>query len=115
MDFDQHLAAFIESFVIPPRRERLQYVISHRGKNARREGSALLSQLDERFCKQVDGAFGLEAESLGVFYNFRHEPQTMSLAAATAAAEGEDAIFSVVPGKLAIHWSHEGWSWLCRR
>lgn len=71
--------------------------------------------LDERFCKRVDGAFGISSETQGVFYDFHGEPRLMSLEDAEAAGEGQDAIFSAVPGKLAIHWSHEDWSWLCRR
>jgi hypothetical protein len=73
MDVDQHLAAFIDAFVVPGRRERLHYVISHRGKKARQEGAVLMNHLDERFCKQVDGAFGLDAGAQGALYDFRHE------------------------------------------
>jgi hypothetical protein len=115
MDIDRHLAAFIDAFVVPARRERLHYVISHRGKNARKEGVTLLSHLDPRHCRQVDGDFELDQTTRGVLYDFRHEPTLASLAEAIDVANGNDVIFSIEPGKLAVHISHEGWSWLCRR
>jgi hypothetical protein len=115
MDVDQHLAAFVDAFVSPGRRERLKYVFAHRGKNARSEGTALLSHLDERFCKRVDGAFGLDLSTEGVFYNFRQEPRPATLKDAIAAAGGDDVLFSIIAGKLAVYLSHEDMSWLCRR
>jgi hypothetical protein len=115
MDVDQHLAAFVDAFIRPERRERLHHVISHRGKNARKEGATLMIQLDKRYCRQTDGDFELDETTRGVLYNFRHEPTFANLAEAIEAANGDDVIFSVEPGKLAVHVSHEGWSWLCRR
>jgi hypothetical protein len=115
MDLDQHLAAFVEAFVVPGRRERLKYIFSRRGKNARAEGSSLFAHLDARLCKQVQGNLGLDENAQGAFYDFRHEPRAATLREAMNAAGGDDVIFSIVPGKLAVFLSHEGWSWLCRR
>jgi hypothetical protein len=115
MDLDQHLSEFVDAFVVPDRRERLKYIFARRGKNAREEGSSLFTHLDERLCKQVDGGFGLDDDAQGVFYDFRHEPRPATLREAVRAAGGDDVLFSIVPGKLAVFLSHEGWSWLCRR
>ena len=115
MDVDHHLAAFVDAFIAPPRRERLKYVFAHRGKNAREQGASLLSHLDERFCRRVDGDFGLDPSTAGVFYDFRHEPRSATLRDAVAAAGGDDVLFSIIPGKLAVYLSHEDMSWLCRR
>ena len=51
----------------------------------------------------------------GVFYDFYGEPEVKSLSEAIALGNHSDAIFSLDPGRLAIHFSHEGWSWLCQR
>ncbi len=115
MDPDQHLAAFAEAFVLSIRRQRWKDLLSRRTKAAFRERSKLMDHLDPRFCKRVDGAFGLKSDLEGVFYDFYAEPRCICLREAQQLGEYHDAIFSAVPGKIAIHWSHEGWSWLCRR
>ncbi len=115
MDLDGHLAAFVDAFVVAIRRERWKDLLLLRRNRAFRDSSKLMDHLDTRFCRRVDGAFGLARDVRGVFYDFSEEPHWTSLQEARERGEHHDAIFSVVPGKVAIHWSHEGWSWLCRR
>ena len=50
----------------------------------------------------------------GVFYGFSDAPRVVPAALASAAAGGGDAIFSLVPGVLAVYFFHEGEVWLCR-
>jgi hypothetical protein len=115
VSLEQHLSAFAEAFVAPARRERWKYLLVRRSKGAFRDSSKLMDHLDTRFCVQVDGAFGVPEDTQGAFYDFHDEPRLMSLREAIQAGQDNDALFSAIPGKLAIHWSHEGWSWLCRR
>ena len=115
MDCDEHLTGFASAFVIASKRERWLELLSRRGKNTFRNSAKLMDALDSRYCLRVDGKWELDANSLGVFYDFFSEPSVTTLTQATAVGHDQDAIFSIVPGKLAIHFSHEGWSWLCRR
>lgn len=115
VSIEQHLSGFVDAFVVPARRERWKYLLARKGKGAFRDSSKLMDYLDPRFCKQVDGAFGLPGDTHGVFYDFYDEPRLTSLQEANEVGQNEDALFSAVAGKLAIYWSHEGWSWLCRR
>lgn len=115
-DIERHLAGFVDAFVVRERRERWHYLLSHRRKNTYKNSATLMEHLDARFCARVDGAFGVEPHAMGVFYDFHtHPPEVMTFLEAEKRGDGQDAIFSLVPGRLAIHWSHEGWSWLCRR
>jgi hypothetical protein len=116
LNVDQHLVAFADAFTLPERRERWRYLLEHRRRNLLRHSSTLMSHLDPRWCVRVDGAFGLADDLRGVFYDFHEQPpEVLGLAEAVARGTDRDALFSIVPGKLAIHWSHEDWSWLCRR
>ena len=55
--------------------------------------------------------------ALGVYFDPQTSPCKMTVAeAATKVTEGfTDAIFSLVPGKKAISFHHEGGAWLCER
>ena len=111
---EQHLSAFVDAFVVPARRERWKYLLARRRKGALRDSTRLMGHLDMRLSKQVDGNFELTLNTQGVFYDFYHEPRLISLEKAEDASRNQDAILSVIPGKLAVYWSHEGWSWLFR-
>ena len=115
-DIEHHLAAFVDAFVVRERRERWRLLLSQRRRNTLRNSAKLMDHLDCRFCVQVDGAFGIDPATVGVFYDFHeYPPEVISLREAAKRADSRDAIFSIVPGRLALHWSHEDWSWLCRR
>jgi hypothetical protein len=62
---EQHLSAFVDAFVVPARRERWKYLLARRSKGASRDSSKLMNHLDMRFCKQVDGSFGLAPNTEG--------------------------------------------------
>jgi hypothetical protein len=115
MDIEQHLATFAAAFVVPAKRSRWIELLARRGRNAFHNSSKLMDALDARYCVRVDGALGLDLPRLGVFYDFYSDPTIKTLADALAEGSNHDAIFSLEPGRLAIHFSHEGWVWLCRR
>jgi len=115
MDVEQHLIAFVTAFVTPARRERWLQLFTRRRKNVFANSSKLMQHLDERYCVQVDGAWDLDPSRQGVYYDFYNEPIVKTLAEAVAEGDYHNAIFSLEPGQLAIHFSHEGWSWLCHK
>ena len=110
-----HLTAFVMAFVVPEKRDRWGELLSRRGRNTFRNSSKLMDALDKRYCVQVDGNWNLLPSRHGVFYDFCGEPEVKSLAEAIVLGNDTDAIFSLDPGHLAIHFSHEGWSWICQR
>ena len=50
----------------------------------------------------------------GLFYDFSDAPRVVPAAGDAVAAGGGDAIFSLVPGTLAVYFFHEGETWLCQ-
>lgn len=112
---EQHLTAFVAAFVAPAKRERWHELLTRRGRNVLRHSHKLMDALDGRYCVRADGGWDLDPLRLGVFYDFHGEPETIPVAEAVVRGDGRDAIFSLDAGRLAIHFSHESWAWLCRR
>lgn len=115
MDVEEHLAAFVKAFVIPAKRDRWQELLARRGKNTFRDSSKLMAALDARYCERVDGEWAIDAARPCVYYDFHSEPTVVTFGEAVASGSNRDAVASLEPGRLAVHFSHEGWSWLCRR
>jgi len=51
---------------------------------------------------------------MGVFYDFYDLPRVVPANLAVEAGRGRDAIFSLVPGELALYFFHECEVWVCR-
>jgi hypothetical protein len=115
VNVEDHLAAFVRGFVVAAKRDRWLELLTRRGRNAFRNSDKLMDALDGRFCVRADGVWDIDPGRLCVYYDFRDEPSVVPFGEATAAGTGRDALASLEPGRLAVHWSHEDWSWLCRR
>jgi hypothetical protein len=110
----RHMTGFVESFVLPARRERWLYLLTERPKRIARDSHKLRNDLDYRRCSTLGGDGDPEINQDGVYYEFVEEPRLLSPAEADRIGSGQDAIFSVVPGRLAVFFFHEFQSWLCR-
>ena len=115
LDCEKHLAAFVRSFVIAARKDRWLGLLSRRGKNTFGNSAKLMQALDSRFCEQVNGRWSIDGKLPCVFYDFYNDPVVIDFEEAAMKGQDTDAIASIESGQLAIHWSHEGWSWLCRK
>src|SRR5437868_5244866 len=119
IDVEHHLMSFVDAFVIGAKKDRWKELLTRRGKNIGRNSSKLMAALDDRFCLRVEQTDYLNATSLGVFYEFRDEPRILTnreLDQHFLNFGGfRDAIFSIIPGRLAYHFFHEGWCWRCQR
>jgi hypothetical protein len=110
-----HMSGFVESFVLPARRERWLHILTRRPKRASRDSHKLRNDLDYSKCSRQDCVIDPEIKKDGVYHDFHGDPHILSPAAAERVGYGCDAIFSVVPGRLAVYFFHECQSWLCRR
>jgi len=110
----RHMTGFVESFVLPARRERWLYLLTERPKRLARDSHKLRNDLDYRWCGTLGGGGDPEIRQDGVYYEFVGEPRVLSAAEADRIGSGQDAIFSVVPGRWAVFFFHEFQSWLCR-
>jgi hypothetical protein len=111
----RHMTGFAESFVLPTRRERWLYLLKTRPKRIARDSHKLRNDLDYRYCSRLGGGCDPGIMQVGVYYEFWGEPRFLSASDADYVGFGGDAIFSVVPGRLAAFFFHEIQSWLCRR
>lgn len=111
-DWLRHAAGFAAAFVSPARRERWAELLARRPRRIGRDSHKLHAHLDRRVCRPVsDWPAGLRGD--GVFYGFYESPRVVPATQAEAAAGGGDAIFSLVPGRLAVYLFHESERWLC--
>lgn len=109
----RHAAGFVAAFVAPDRRDRWAELLARRPRRTDRNAHKLHSALDRRLCRRV-AALPPSIRGLGLFYRFFDAPRVVPAEDAESAAGGGDAIFSVIPGELAVFYFHEGELWLCQ-
>ena len=108
----EHASKFVTAFVVPEKRERWAEVLSNRPRRLTRDSHKLHSALDRRTCYCV-GEVAPDLQGEGVFYGFCDVPQLVPATLAAVAAGNCDALFSLIPGELALYFFHEGEVWLC--
>jgi hypothetical protein len=109
----RHAEAFAAAFVAPAHRERWRELLVRRPRRVRRNAHKLYNTLDRRVCRPVS-ELPAAVRGDGLFYGFFDRPRVVPADLAAAAAGGGDAVFSLVPGGLAVYFFHEGEVWLCR-
>jgi hypothetical protein len=112
-DWLRHAAGFAAAFVSPPKRERWAEMLARRPQRIGRDSHELHADLDRRTCHRV-AELPAVVRGDGLFYQFFDAPRVVPAAGAAVAAGGSDAIFSLVPGELAVYFFHEGEVWLCQ-
>ena len=108
----RHAAGFVTAFVASAKRERWGELLARRPRQIGRNSHKLHSALDRRSCRRV-AELPPTIRGFGLFYGFFDAPRVVPAESAAAAAWGRDAIFSLVPGELAVYFFHEGEVWLC--
>src|SRR5262245_42979985 len=110
----RHMDGFVRSFVLPARRDRWLYLMTERPRRIARDSHKLRNDLDYKLCQELGGGGDPEIKRDGVYYEFCGEPHILNMEEADRVGCGRDAIFSVIPGKLAVFFFHEWQSWRCR-
>jgi hypothetical protein len=109
----QHAARFAAVFITPAKRERWAEMLARRPRRIGRDSHKLHADLDRRTCRPVS-ELPAAVRGTGLFYGFFDTPRVVAAADAAVAAGGGDAIFSLIPGELAVFFFHEGEVWLCQ-
>jgi hypothetical protein len=112
-DWLRHAAAFAAAFVAPAKRERWAEMLAKRPQRIGRNSHKLHSDLDPRTCRRV-AELPAVVRGAGLFYGFCDAPRVVPAASVAVAAGGGDAIFSLLPGELAVYFFHEDEVWLCQ-
>jgi hypothetical protein len=111
----EHVAAFTAAFITSAKRERWLELLTKRPRRIVRQSHKMHSDLDRRTCRNVGEVFPAGLKGAGLFYDFSDPPRVVSVElAAQLAGRGRDAIFSLVPGELALYFFHEGEVWFCQ-
>ncbi|MEO2032149.1 MAG: hypothetical protein ABGZ35_08690 [Planctomycetaceae bacterium] len=114
--YHTHIVAFVIAFVQRERRERWLHLMTSRPKQLLRNSHKLHNHLDKTHCTESPESSSLESTAVGMHCDFRRDspPLLISARRAIELSIGQDAIFSVSPGKHAIYFFHEGFVMECR-
>lgn len=119
-----HPRVFGKAFVQANYVGRWNHITLEKPEKAKNELSKLAGYFDERFFRTLKGSesfldslFESFGNKLGIYFD-GVEPAckiTASEAASFAAERDLDALFSIIPGKLALFFYHSGDTLLCER
>ena len=114
--YNNHIAAFVSAFIERERRERWLHLLATRAKQLFKNSHKLHSHLDKTRCTQSPDATFVDPATVGMFCDFHGDspPLLVSGQRAVELGTGHDAIFSIVPGKLAVYFFHEDFVMECR-
>lgn len=121
-DREVHLRAFVKSFIIEPRRDRCIHIFIESLQKAVRELHQIDRWLDLEVSRKLEGSASFPrslqnalGSARGVYFDGSSPCHLLTPAeAATLATEhSSDAILSLVPGKRALVFHHEGHVYLC--
>ena len=127
-----HLREFIRAFISKKYQNRWMHIIFEKPEKGKIEFSKFENHLNENYCKLLDtypeindftflNSFfiqkGIGIQQFveltpGILYQPGFKPIKITFNEAMRKANW-DSIFSIIPGKLAVFFYHEGWSWLC--
>lgn len=108
-----HVEGFVAAFITSAKKERWLELLTKRPRRIGRQSHKMHSDLDRRVCQNVGWAVPANLAGEGLYYAFAGAPQVAPVELLRELQLG-DAVFSLVPGKLAVYFFHEGEVWLCR-
>ncbi len=120
----KHIADFVQAFVDRTFRHRWMHGLLEKPSKAKETLVKFGRHLDQRRCRLLEGPeLHLEALEVmcgprkGLYFDGLDEPCFVTAEEASTRANNacSDAIFSIVLGRKAIFFFHEGWAWLCER
>ena len=112
-----HLVEFGKTFINSNRLERWKHVTQVKPEKAKDELAKLISESETKYRQTLNGSSAFPnalkkrfGNNLGVYFDgVKDACKVSALEASTLAAESYgDALFSLVPGKLAIFFFHDG-------
>lgn len=113
--YEEHIRAFVASFIEKMRQDRWLYLLLERPKSAFKNSHKLYGDISRKYCVPSDNINSLLPKQVGVYYDFYFAPCDLTVEDAITISSGNDAIFSIHPGKLAIYFFHESEILLCQR
>ncbi len=109
---DKHLIEFFKAFMPKQRNERWIHLAKKRSSRAHRDSHKLSGLLNFGLATKITNASNLGKYSDGVYWDFIDNPIITTPREAFVLGDYQDGIYSLIPGKLAIFFFHEGDIWL---
>ena len=116
VDIELHMRSFSHAFILEARKDKWTGLLLERPNNISMQSSKLFNHLDHNYIEQNDSLENVAPyDNVGVFYDFNHNPKCLSFKDAIEEGQGQDALFSINPGELAVCFFHDGWNFVCKR
>ena len=114
--YNVHIVAFVSAFVLRNHRDRWRQLLSMRPKQLLKNSHKLYNHLDKSKCSESSDYAVLAPATVGMFCDFHaaSPPLLLTGQRAIELGRGHDALFSIIPGKLAVYFFHEDISIVCR-
>jgi hypothetical protein len=119
-----HLRAFVSAFINADAQGRWDHCLFAVPQRAQQQLQRFHLNLDPAYCRELQGGEGFPLRLAEVYGNqvgvyFDCESNALIVTAAEAATlvveYGVDALLSLVPGKRALCFDHDGGIWACER
>jgi hypothetical protein len=123
-EVEVHLRGFIAAFIQPRAQSRWEHCLLEDPEKAREHLQHFHRDLDPAHCRALRGAdcfprrlAGAYGDPVGVYFTGNSGAQLVTAAEAATLATGDfaDALLSLVPGKRALCFDHDGGVWACER
>lgn len=115
LQYHEHRCAFIDTFIAEKRRKRWFSLTANRPNALLKSPPKLLQDLEDSLSNKRDVSSLDDESRIGVYYNFQpdSEPLLIPLFRAVELSVNEDAMFYLVPGRLA-YFFHDGFVMECK-
>lgn len=122
--FKQHMIGFIDNFIISNQKDRWKHLLVKNRKRAWKNAGKLESHLVTKNCTLLKiNDLPINFDNKGIYYNFYNfyddDKKFLYINNKNAfiLGQNEDAIYSIIPGKLVLYFSHiqENKIWLCKK
>jgi hypothetical protein len=110
----EHFTGFVNAFIENTSRERWLHFLLKRPKQVFRNARKLRGCLDSSRCTPLDDMSIINQSQEGIYYDFFDEPVILTAAEAFVVGPNREGILSLIPGQLAVYFSHEGEILLCK-
>ncbi|WP_425617450.1 hypothetical protein NA78x_001128 [Anatilimnocola sp. NA78] len=111
--WEAHARAFVTAFVQKPRRDRWLFLLLQPTEKTRHNSHKLHADLDRAKCREVKWPWKPGPTAFGIYDQFTGDPKLISTDDIMLVGPMYDSIYSLVPGKRAVFFFHEGEMLLC--
>jgi hypothetical protein len=114
----EHIAAFIQNFIVKDKRSRWQHLYLEKPEKGRRASPRFYNDLIWELCPKLDYESQLELtnqDKKGIYYEFSGQAWWLSPLEAFRVGHGFDSLFSVREGEVYVCFWHEMDEYLCQK